>query len=88
MSQQGGMLNRSKPGHRVLSSTQLTAAILTSGIATAGTAQVTVFNPAPGGGTSKVQTFTINSSNPLPTTTVISRGNAYHPNVISAEPGT
>jgi hypothetical protein len=35
-------------------------------IATAGTAQVTVVNPTPGGGTSNAQTFTIN--NPMPTT--------------------
>jgi Tol biopolymer transport system component len=41
------------------SSTQLTAAILASDIATAGTANVTVTNPAPGGGTSAASTFTI-----------------------------
>lgn len=49
-----------------VSSTQLAAAIGSSDIAVAGTAQVTVFNPAPGGGTSNAQTFTIN--NPVPTT--------------------
>jgi hypothetical protein len=49
------------------SATQLTATILASDIVTAGTAQVTVFNPAPGGGTSNPQTFTI--SNPPPDTT-------------------
>jgi hypothetical protein len=42
-----------------VSSTQLRASISASDIANAGTAQVTVFNPAPGGGTSAAQTFTI-----------------------------
>jgi hypothetical protein len=40
--------------------TQLQAAIPASDIASPGSAQVTVFNPAPGGGTSNAQTFTIN----------------------------
>jgi hypothetical protein len=56
------------------SSSQLTAVIGVGDIATAGTAQVTVFNPTPGGGTSNAQTFTISASatttvtfdNPLP----------------------
>ena len=55
-----------------VSSTQLTAAIPASDIATAGTASVTVFNPAPGGGTSNTATFTIQASNPAPTITTIS----------------
>ncbi len=42
-----------------VSATQLTAAILAADIATAGTAAVTVVTPAPGGGTSNPQTFTI-----------------------------
>jgi len=42
-----------------VSSTQLNAAIPASDLTTAGTAQVTVFNPTPGGGTSNAQTFTI-----------------------------
>jgi len=46
-----------------VSDTQLTADIPAANIAVAGTASVTVVNPAPGGGTSNVQTFTIN--NPL-----------------------
>ena len=45
-----------------VNSTQLTAAITAADIATAGTASVTVFNPAPGGGTSNAQTFTVASS--------------------------
>jgi len=44
-----------------VSATQLTAAITAADIATAGTANVTVFNPTPGGGTSNAQTFTINA---------------------------
>lgn len=53
-----------------VSTTRLTATIPAADIATAGTAQVTVFNPAPGGGTSNAQTFTITqATNPLPTTT-------------------
>ncbi len=44
-----------------VSSTQLTAAILAADIVSAGTATVTVFNPAPGGGTSNAQTFTISA---------------------------
>ncbi len=49
--------------------TQLTAAISASDIATAGTVQVTVFNPSPGGGTSTSSTFTIVASQPLAITT-------------------
>ncbi|HXE74721.1 MAG TPA: IPT/TIG domain-containing protein [Candidatus Xenobia bacterium] len=53
-----------------VSETQLTATIPASDIAVGGTATVTVFTPAPGGGTSAGQTFTIN--NPAPTLTSIS----------------
>jgi hypothetical protein len=42
-----------------VSATQLTAQIAAADIATAGTAQVTVFTPAPGGGTSAVLTLTM-----------------------------
>ena len=44
-----------------VSATQLTASIAAADIATAGTAQVTVFNTVPGGGTSNAQTFTIDT---------------------------
>src|SRR5206468_1661422 len=44
-----------------VSSTQLRATILVTDVVTAGTAQVTVVNPAPGGGTSNPLTFTIAS---------------------------
>jgi hypothetical protein len=44
-----------------------------SDIASAGSAQITVFNPAPAGGTSNALTFTINSAgNPVPALTSIS----------------
>jgi len=42
-----------------VNSTSLTATVPASDIATAGTASVTVFNAAPGGGTSAARTFTI-----------------------------
>jgi hypothetical protein len=47
-----------------VSATQVTAAITAADVALAGTAPVTVFNPAPGGGTSNGQTFTV--MNPVP----------------------
>lgn len=43
-----------------VSATQLTASIPASDVAAAGSAQIIVFNPLPGGGTSAAQTFTIN----------------------------
>jgi hypothetical protein len=43
----------------------LTAAIPASDVATAGSASVTVFNPAPGGGTSAAKTFTIAAPSPI-----------------------
>jgi len=52
-----------------VSGTQLTAAITAADIASAGSAGVTVTNPAPGGGTSNAANFTIN--NPTPTITTI-----------------
>ena len=53
----------------VVSATQLQAAIPAGDIAAAGTAQVTVATPAPGGGVSAASTFTISAgtgSNPVP----------------------
>ena len=56
-----------------VSATQLTAAVPAPDLVTAGTAQVSVFSPAPGGGTSNAQTFTIAPpSNPVPATTGLS----------------
>ncbi len=63
------------------SSTQLTASITAADIASQGTASVTVFTPAPGGGTSNAATFTINPSNPVPATTSLS------PNTVAAGSG-
>src|SRR5207247_198207 len=52
-----------------VSATQLRATITAADIATAGTASVRVFTPAPGGGNSNALTFTINiiPTNPAPT---------------------
>src|SRR5258707_59967 len=44
----------------------LTATVPASDLTTVGAANVTVFNPTPGGGTSSALTFTINTSNPVP----------------------
>ncbi len=52
-----------------VSATRLTAAVSAADIATAGTASVTVVNPAPGGGTSAASTFTVNPLNPVPAIT-------------------
>lgn len=46
-----------------VSSTQLEASISASDVASAGTAQITVFNPSPGGGVSSARTFSIAFSN-------------------------
>ena len=55
-----------------MSSTELRAAISSSDITTAGTTQITVFTPLPGGGTSGALTFTITSQ--MFTLTVTVRG--------------
>ncbi len=51
--------NGSNKATTYVSPTKLTASIPASDVASAGTAKVTVFNPAPGGGTSNTKTFTI-----------------------------
>ena len=48
-----------------LSNTQLTAVILASDLAASGAAQVTVFNPAPGGGVSSASAFAVTPRVPL-----------------------
>ncbi|MBU4176146.1 MAG: DUF5719 family protein [Actinomycetia bacterium] len=53
------------------SANRVTASIPASDITTVGTADVTVHNPAPGGGTSIPQTFTVDPV-PVPTTTGLS----------------
>ena len=57
-----------------ISSQQLTATVPASDVAASGTAEVTVFNPAPGGGSSVASEFTINAAprNPAPALTTIS----------------
>lgn len=57
-----------------VSGTELMATIPASDLAAAGAAQVTVFNPAPGGGTSGAAAFTIDPlvSNPVPVAASIS----------------
>ena len=54
-----------------VNNTQLTASVPAANITATGTAAVTVFNPLPGGGTSNSLTFTINSTNPVPSLTSI-----------------
>jgi hypothetical protein len=49
-----------------VSATQLKAAIPAADLAAAGTAAVSVVNPAPGGGTSNAAVFTIAANNPVP----------------------
>jgi len=59
------------------SATTLTAQVPASDLASAGTAMVTVVNPAPAGGTSSGSAFTIEApSNPAPTLTSISPNSA------------
>ncbi len=61
------------------SSSQLTAVVPAANIATAGTAAVSVFTPAPGGGTSAALLFTISTiivNNPMPVTTAINPNTA------------
>lgn len=53
-----------------ISSTHLSAFVPASRIAASGLEQITVFNPAPGGGTSTALVFTVN--NPVPTITATS----------------
>ena len=52
-------------------STQLQASIPASDIASAATAQVTVTNPSPGGGSSTSLAFAVTPNNPAPTLTSI-----------------
>src|SRR5207237_633999 len=57
-----------------VSSTQLTATVPASLVATAATASITVVNPAPGGGTSNVQTCTISATTPAITSPLTATG--------------
>ena len=56
---------------------ELTAPLTAADLASPGTAQVTVVNPPPGGGTSNALTFTISAGiNPVPTLTALSPSSA------------
>jgi len=57
-----------------ISNAALEAVVLAADIAAAGTAQVTVFNPAPGGGTSNMAVLNIN--NPAPALTLLTPSSA------------
>jgi len=59
-----------------VSSTQITITVPAANIANAGTASVTVFNPAPGGGTSNAVPFAIN--NPVANLTSLSPASKNH----------
>jgi hypothetical protein len=67
--------NGSARATTLVSGSQLTAAILASDIAAAGTASVTVVNPAPGGGTSNLVFFWVT----VPSPTVIFSGATQDP---------
>jgi hypothetical protein len=54
-----------------VSTTQLTATVPALDLAAAGSANVTVTSPAPGGGTSTAAVFSITGSNPVPTITSV-----------------
>ena len=58
-----------------VSATQLTIGLATADLATAGTYNVTVFNPTPGGGTSAPSTFTVTAPVPAPTITSFTPAN-------------
>ncbi|MCI0409490.1 MAG: hypothetical protein L0191_13180, partial [Acidobacteria bacterium] len=62
--------------------TQLTAQIPATDLSSPGAAQVTVFNPAPGGGLSNSRSFTITLRNPLPTVIGLSP-----PGAVAGSPG-
>jgi hypothetical protein len=59
-----------------VNNTQLQAAITAADIAAAGSAQITVFTPAPGGGTSNALTLTITLDNPVPAISSLSPSSA------------
>src|SRR5689334_7671656 len=65
--------NGSNRATTYVSGTQITASVSAADLTTAGTAQVTVFNPTPGGGTSGNASFTITAApNPTPSITLLS----------------
>jgi hypothetical protein len=68
--------NGSQLATSFVSATQLTATLPASDIASAGSASVTVVNPAPGGGTSAGATFRVTATNPLPSISALSPASA------------
>lgn len=66
-----------------VNSGQLTAAISAADIATVGNRTVTVFNPAPGGGTSGSLTFTVNPIALIPAAYTLAIGGAVSGNLAS-----
>ncbi len=78
----GSMVNfgGSAPATTFISSTQLTAAIPATSIASTGTIAVTVTNPAPGGGTSSAMNFTITSGVPSSVPMI----NSFYPSCVPA----
>lgn len=66
--------NQSNRATTFVSSTQLQVALTAADLAAAGTAQIVVVNPGPGGGTSNAITFSIN--NPSPQISAISQNSA------------
>lgn len=75
-----------------VSATQVRGTITTAHLSAAGTAQITVFSPTPGGGTSNALPFTVNAvaQNPIPTVTSIdpSSGSAGDPDTQIVVNGT
>jgi hypothetical protein len=59
-----------------INSTTLRAQVAAADVASPGTFPVTVFNPAPGGGTSNTVNFTVTNTNPVPLPTGLSPNNA------------
>ncbi|MGH9801728.1 MAG: IPT/TIG domain-containing protein, partial [Blastocatellia bacterium] len=59
-----------------VSNSQLTASIPASDLASAGTINVTVFNPAPAGGVSNALPFTVSPPNPVPAITSLNPNTA------------
>jgi hypothetical protein len=68
--------NRAALTTNYVSASQLTALVPASDLTAAGTASVTVVNPAPGGGISSALAFTIVASNPVPVIATLSPTNA------------
>ena len=59
-----------------ISSTRLTASIPAQYVTSAGNVDITVFNPAPGGGISNILTFKVGALNPLPVISSLSPSTA------------